>query len=105
MPARLRSLTLRQLEIFATAAREGSFTRAARSLLLSEPAVSQQVKLLENVVGSRLFARSPRRPIELTDAGALLLQTCETVFHQFDATLQQLVVLRGMEAVRLDCVV
>lgn len=102
MTAKTRSLTLRQLEIFATAAREGSFTRAARTLLLSEPAVSQQVKLLENVVGTRLFTRSPRRPIALTDAGGLLLQTCESVFQQFDATLDQMEALRGVEAARVS---
>jgi DNA-binding transcriptional LysR family regulator len=102
MSAKTRSLTLRQLEIFATAAREGSFTRAAHTLLLSEPAVSQQVKLLENVVGARLFTRSPRRPISLTDAGGLLLQTCESVFQQFDATLEQLEALRGAEAARVS---
>ena len=44
MMVRTHSLTLRQLEIFMTAAREGSFTRAAGVLLLSEPAVSQQVR-------------------------------------------------------------
>ncbi len=102
LTARTRSLTLRQLEIFATAAREGSFTRAARTLLLSEPAVSQQVKLLENVVGTRLFTRSPRRPIALTDAGDVLLQTCESVFQQFQATLDQLEALRGVEAARVS---
>ena len=101
MTAKLRSLTLRQLEIFATAAHEGSFTRAARALLLSEPAVSQQIKLLESVVGTRLFARSPRRPIQLTDAGDLLLHTCDTVFDQFESTLQRLQALQGAEAARV----
>jgi len=102
MTARTRSLTLRQLEIFAAAAHEGSFTRAAGVLLLSEPAVSQQVKLLEATVGTRLFDRSPRRPIRLTDAGGLLLQTCENIFQQFDATLQQLEALRGVDTARVS---
>jgi DNA-binding transcriptional LysR family regulator len=84
-----------------TAAREGSFTRAAGVLLLSEPAVSQQVRLLETTVGARLFERSPRRPIRLTDAGGLLLQTCESVFHQFDATLEQLDALGGAQTARV----
>jgi DNA-binding transcriptional LysR family regulator len=72
-----RSLTLRQLEIFTTAAHQGSRTRAAGALLLSGPAVSQQMKLLEKIVGAQLFERSPRRPIRLTEAGTILLQTCE----------------------------
>src|SRR6266508_5644937 len=102
MTARTRSLTLRQLEIFAAAAHESSFTRAADVLLLSEPAVSQQVKLLESTVGARLFDRSPRRPIRLTEAGGLLLKTCESVFQQFDDTLRQLDALRSAETARVS---
>ena len=55
MTARAQSLNFRQLEIFAAAAQQGSFTRAARLLLLSESAVSQQIKMLERTVATRLF--------------------------------------------------
>ena len=44
----MRNLTLRQMRVFAAVARNLSFTRAARELHLTQPAVSQQVKLLED---------------------------------------------------------
>ena len=43
----MRNVTLRQMRVFAAVARYGSFTRAARELHLTQPAVSQQIKLLE----------------------------------------------------------
>ena len=102
MIARARSLNLHQLDIFATAAHQGSFTRAAEVLFLSEPAVSQQIKLLEACVGAQLFERLPRRPIRLTDAGWLLLRTSEHIFQEFEATLQQIDSLQGAEAARVS---
>jgi DNA-binding transcriptional LysR family regulator len=105
MTAKARSLKLHQLEVFAAAARERSFTGAARVLLLTEPAVSQQIKLLEATVGAQLFERRPRRPIRLTDAGWLLLRTCETVFQEFEAALQQIEALQGVNTARVSLAV
>jgi DNA-binding transcriptional LysR family regulator len=105
MTARARSLKLHRLEVFAAAAREHSFTGAAKALLLTEPAVSQQIKLLETTVGTQLFERLPRRPIRLTDAGWLLLRTCETVFQEFEATLKQIDELQGANAERVSLAV
>ena len=100
--AKAHSLTLRQLEIFAAVAHQGSFTRGAEALFLSEAAVSQQVKLLETIVGVQLFDRKPRQPVSLTDAGSLLLQTCESVFRRLEDTLQQLNDLSGAGARRVS---
>ena len=47
----MRNVTLRQMKVFAAVARHLSFTRAARELHLTQPAVSQQVKLLQLEVG------------------------------------------------------
>ncbi|HTE86162.1 MAG TPA: LysR family transcriptional regulator [Dehalococcoidia bacterium] len=105
MTAKARSLKLHQLEVFAAAAREHSFTGAARVLLLTEPAVSQQVKLLEATVGAQLFERRPRRPIRLTDAGWLLLRTCESVFQEFEATLKQIEALQSTNPARVSLAV
>ena len=64
-------LDLRRLRIFAAVAEGGSFTAAATALFLTQPAVSQQMAILEREVGVPLLVRVPRG-IQLTDAGKLL---------------------------------
>src|SRR2546423_27434 len=53
-------VTLRQLEMFCTTARLGSFTQAAEALDVGQPAVSQHVAALERVLGIALVARAGR---------------------------------------------
>lgn len=65
-------LSLYKLEIFNTVAMEGSFSRAAGKLLLTQPAVSQHIRDLENSLGTELFQRSNRGAV-LTIAGEMLL--------------------------------
>ena len=60
------------LRCFVAIAREGSVSRAAASLHLSQPAVSLQLKGLEDSAGLLLFKRSPGG-LTLTEAGAMLL--------------------------------
>ncbi len=57
----MRNITLRQMRVFAAVARNLSFTRAARELHLTQPAVSQQMKLLEEEVGMPLFEQIGRK--------------------------------------------
>jgi len=64
----MKNLTLRQIRIFSSAARLASFARAAEELHLTAPAVSMQIKELEQEIGTELFARIGRR-VELTSAG------------------------------------
>lgn len=61
-------VTLRQLSIFASAAKHASLTRAAEELHLTQPAISMQVKQLEDSVGMPLFTRNGKH-IRLTEAG------------------------------------
>lgn len=68
--------TVHQLTVFCTVARHLSYTRAAEELYLSQPAVSQQVRNLELVLGLRLFARNGRG-IVLTPAGQELFRHAE----------------------------
>ena len=51
----MRHSTLRQLEVFESIARLGSFTRAAEELFLAQPTVSIQIKKLADEVGLPLF--------------------------------------------------
>jgi LysR family transcriptional regulator, low CO2-responsive transcriptional regulator len=60
--------TVHQLKVFRTVVQYLSYTRAAEALYLSQPAVAQQVKSLEQMLGLRLFARCGRG-IVLTTAG------------------------------------
>jgi DNA-binding transcriptional LysR family regulator len=64
-------LDLRRLRIFAAVAEGGSFTAAATALYLSQPAVSQQMAILEREAGVSLIARGSRG-ISLTPAGEFL---------------------------------
>ena len=63
----LRNATLRQLKIFETVARRLSFSRAAEELYLTQPAVSTQVKQLEEHAGLAAFRAARQK--NLPDAG------------------------------------
>lgn len=54
-------MELRPLRYVVAAAEEGSFSRAAATVHVAQPAVSQQIALLERELGERLFDRSERR--------------------------------------------
>jgi DNA-binding transcriptional LysR family regulator len=66
------SMTFEDLRVFCTVASERSFSRAARKLRRTQPAVSQAIRRLEQAAGERLIDRSSRDGT-LTDAGSLLL--------------------------------
>lgn len=65
-------LNLYKLEVFNTVAIEGSFTKAARRMLLTQPAVSQHIHDLEASLNVELFSRGSRG-VQLTSAGETLL--------------------------------
>ena len=64
-------MDLFELETFLAVAREGSFSRAAKKLFRTQPAVSQAIRKLERELGEPLFDRSSHRGL-LTDAGRVL---------------------------------
>jgi DNA-binding transcriptional LysR family regulator len=66
-------VTLEDLRVFCTVASERSFSRAARKLRRTQPAVSQAIRRLEQAAGERLIDRSSRDGT-LTDAGQVLLE-------------------------------
>jgi DNA-binding transcriptional LysR family regulator len=65
------AINLHHLAVFEAVARRGNVTAAAASLMVSQPAVSKQIKQLEQAMGVRLIQRS-RRGVSLTEAGSLL---------------------------------
>ncbi|KJY80119.1 LysR family transcriptional regulator [Vibrio nigripulchritudo] len=72
----VKSNVLNHLSTFEVAAREGSFTRTARALHKTTGAVSQQISLLENVLGTPLFKRHSRG-IELNENGQVLFEAVQ----------------------------
>ena len=73
-----------RLKIFKAVAEEGNFTRAARSLGITQPAVSQCVAELERETGTVLVERS-RTAVKLTAAGETFLRYAEVVLRDYDA--------------------
>ncbi len=73
-------MELRQLEAFVTVAQLASFTKAARVLHLTQPAVTRQVAALESELGTLLFDRLGKK-IQLTSAGEALLPRAEALLQ------------------------
>lgn len=73
-------MELHELEVFLTVARERSFSRAARLVFRTQPAISAAVRRLEEELGEQLFDRSSKSPA-LTDAGELLLGYAERLLN------------------------
>jgi len=90
----LRHLTLRQLRIFEAAARHLHFGRAAAEVHLTQPAVSLQLKQLEEQVGLPLFEQIGRR-MHLTRAGDELLRHARAVLGQLREAEEAIAVLKG----------
>jgi DNA-binding transcriptional LysR family regulator len=86
-PAHVRTL--------AAVAREGSFSRAAQCLHLSQPAVSLHVRALEERLGVAMLARRRRRPV-LTRAGTVLLAHAGRAFAELAAAERAVRALRGV---------
>ena len=90
----------RRLLTFRAVARERSFSRAARELALTQPSVSQQVAALEREVGARLLDRRPGG-LQLTPAGAVLLEHADAIAARLDLAATQLAELAQEERARL----
>jgi DNA-binding transcriptional LysR family regulator len=86
-----------ELAAFITVAEEGSFTRAAAKLGLSQSALSYAVRMVEERLGVRLIARTTRS-LSLTDAGERLLHTLRPAFDHIDSEIAALSALRDKPA-------
>jgi DNA-binding transcriptional LysR family regulator len=78
------NFTLRELEAFLGIARFGNFTRAARSLNMSQPALTVRIRHLEDALGVRLLDRTTRS-VALTRSGRELLPVVERVLGEINA--------------------
>ncbi len=73
----------RRLKVFYTVARLLSFTKAAESLHMTQPAVTFQVRQLEEHFDTRLFDRTHNR-VTLTDVGMVVYEVAERIFEHYD---------------------
>ena len=99
MQSILRYLSLRQLTVFLEATRQMSFARAAESLHLTQPAISMQIRQLEDVVGLPLFERIGKK-LSLTQAGELLRHHAARAFGELQDAQQALDALKGLRSGR-----
>ncbi len=97
----MRNATLRQLRVFAAAARHQSFGKAADELHLTPPAVSMQIRELEQQVGLPLFDRSGRQ-VALTVTGEYLLVYVRKVLATLKDAEDAIARLRGLETGRVS---
>lgn len=74
---------LRILKNFITIATVGSFSKAAETLFIAQPALSLQIKNLEQEFGTALFNRHPRG-VELTEAGELFFMHATDILRRYD---------------------
>ncbi len=72
-----------QLRCFVRVAEEKNFTRAAQSLYLSQPAISRQIRQLEEGIGFSVLTRTTRH-VELTDAGAVFLAAARSALETLE---------------------
>lgn len=82
----MKAIELRHLRCLVTIADEGSFGRAAARLGMSQPAVSQLLRRLEDVLGQPLIDRASQ-PVALTPVGAIVLPAVRRCLHAVDDAL------------------
>lgn len=79
----MNQLTLKHLRYFEALARHGHFGRAADACAISQPALSMQIKELEELLGTKLFERSARQ-VRLTSFGEELSSRVRTIMQSVD---------------------
>ncbi len=96
----IRDVTIRQLRAVAAIARNGKITLAASELCLTPPAVTEQLKLLEDRLGLRLFQRT-RAGLMPTDAGLQLVETAARMEALLADAGDQLRAIKGLAGGRV----
>ena len=89
------SVDLRHVRYFIEIAEQGSFSRAARSLGVAQPALSRQLKALEETLGALLFHRNGRG-IALTAAGEIFFSHARSVIEHLSLAQREIASLQGV---------
>ena len=93
-PQAPEAIELRHLRSFVAVADELNFGRAAQRLYITQPALSRQIKALEQLIGTELLRRSTHQ-VELTIAGEALLDRVRPLLRQVDAAVADVQSLSG----------
>jgi DNA-binding transcriptional LysR family regulator len=93
-------MELRQLRYALAVATHRHFTRAAAAVPVAQPALSHQIKLLEQELGVPLFERS-RSGARLTEAGEIFILRARRAIAEMDAAREEIAALNGLTAGRL----
>src|SRR5512137_120838 len=88
------------LRVFVEVARQRGFTRAGRTLHLTQPAVSKVVRSLEEELGTPLLVREPRR-VRITDAGRVVLDRARGILDALQVMEEEVVELSALRRGRL----
>jgi DNA-binding transcriptional LysR family regulator len=97
-------VTFRQLKVFEAVARHLSFTQAAQELHLTQPAVSMQIKQLEEAAGLPMFEQLGKK-IYLTQAGQEMFHYCRNIASELAAAEETLEQLKGVHRGHLNIAV
>jgi len=98
------NITFRQLEVFEVVARLLSYTKASKELHLTQPAVSMQIKQLEDQAGMPLFEKIGR-DIYLTEAGREMYHYSRLIAYQLEEAEEVLEQLKGTHTGQLEITV
>ena len=94
-------MELHQLRYFVTVVRNGTFTKAAERLYITQPSLSEQIRKLETELGSPLFQRLGRK-LALTSAGESFLPHAEKVIFEVEQARAHVQEVRGLRRGRLS---
>src|SRR5215813_6434719 len=99
-----QGVELRHLRYFVAIADAGTFTEAAERMFIAQPTLSQQLRRLEDIVGTPLLHRR-REGVRLTTAGAVLLETSRAILSLVDHGVSHTRQAAGLGRQRLRVVV
>jgi DNA-binding transcriptional LysR family regulator len=94
------SVELRHLRYFVAVADAGTFTQAAERMFIAQPTLSQQIRRLEELLGTPLLQRG-REGVRVTEAGAVLLEESRTLLALLDHGVRRTRQAAGLERPRL----
>ena len=83
------SIGMKDMRAFYAVVEEGNISHAAQRLAMAQPALSRQMKKLEETLGTKLFDRGSRR-IRLTEAGRVFYERVEKILSLVDGTIQDI---------------
>lgn len=93
-------MNLKQLESFVLVAQEKNFTKAAKILFMTQPAISFQIKSLEEHLGAPLFVRLDKT-VELTEVGEILYPEAKKILASHERVIEAVAELQGIKKGKL----